>query len=481
VTGFSVGEGALVGETYRVEARLGRGGMGEVWRVRHERTGASYALKLLNADFAAVPGLLTRFQREAEITSSLNHPNLIRVFDFNLLPDGRPYLVMELLEGRELAGVIRDDGGRCAVGRVVGLVGQMAMGLAAAHARGIVHRDLKPANVFVTPLPGSTRELVRILDFGISKVSDGRNHLTATSTIMGTPNYMSPEQARGQTDQIDATTDQWALAAMAYEMLAGRMAFFNEEGPLQVLMAVVNDEPPTFRAIGAKVPPAVEAVIRRGLAKKKSDRFPSVAAFATSLKRAARDAGVDLAEGDFDDGGADAPTGGGAVFAAPGAPPTTLQHATGQRFGFTKLLDTSGPRHPVDAPDSPRRARRGAVVAVVAGVIASGALVLVLTGRLALPLPLRAVTPPPTGAGAPAPAVPALPPPAPRAAVAPLVAPPPAAAAPVVDEPAAPAVPKTNAAAASASRKPASEPASHYRPRKRSTHGAPKRILNEDI
>src|SRR5204863_6011867 len=175
------------------------------------RTGAPVALKVLSAEYAGQAELLARFQREAQIASSLNHPNIARVFDFDRLPDGRPYLAMELLEGRELTELIREAGGPLPLPRVLPVIEQAALGLAAAHARGIVHRDLKPGNVFVTPLPGSDRELVRVLDFGISKVRDALTKLTRAAAIMGTPNYMSPEQARGDSENVDATTDQWAL------------------------------------------------------------------------------------------------------------------------------------------------------------------------------------------------------------------------------------------------------------------------------
>jgi tRNA A-37 threonylcarbamoyl transferase component Bud32 len=506
----SLEQNALVGGTYRVTGRLGQGGMGDVFRVRHERTGASYALKVLNSDLAAVPELLSRFQREAEVTSSLNHPNLVRVFDFDRLPDGRPYLVMELLEGDELTGVIRNAGGRLPLGRVVNLIGQMAMGLAAAHERGIVHRDLKPSNVFVTPLPGSKQELVRILDFGISKVSGGPSQLTRTSAIMGTPNYMSPEQARGQTSEIDHATDQWAVAAMAYEMLAGRLAFLNEEGPLQVLWAVVNDEPPTLRSLGVEAPAGIEAVIGRGLAKDKRQRFESVTAFSRALTKAARDGGVGLAEADADQqlfqpgdtlvapsrpsapGLPDAPGKPGLGSAAP--LPTTLGQGTGERV-LTGVADDGDD----DGDGGPRRRPLvGVGMGIGVGVAAIGAIVFLLNGNHKAPLAPPSAAPQ-AAAGAPeAPApgkpqdpAPAAPSAAPTNSPPPLASPTPPASptpqaspAPAVKraEREAPPVRETATGREPSVARPTPRPAHRdVSQRKRRTEDAPKRVINEDL
>jgi serine/threonine-protein kinase len=280
---------SVLSGTYRVVRTIGRGGMGEVYEVRHLRTKAPLALKVLMADSRMPQQLFQRFRREAEITSNLNHPNIVRVFDFDNLPDGRPFLVMELLEGRELTRLL-EPGKPLPPAEVVAIVQQIAQGLSAAHERGIVHRDLKPGNIFMMTMPGGGRELVKLLDFGISKVRGGVSNLTRTDTIMGTPHYMSPEQASGRTDEADGRTDQFALASITYEMLSGRMAFPGDAAP-SVLYRVVHEQPPKLRSWVAELPSTLENVVNRGLAKRPDDRFATVTAFTEALAQAAEGIG----------------------------------------------------------------------------------------------------------------------------------------------------------------------------------------------
>jgi predicted Ser/Thr protein kinase len=277
--------GEEVSQTYRVVRRIGEGGMGEVYEVRHLRLSGRYALKVVSADGPKTADGFRRFQREAEVTSQLRHPNIVQVVDFSRLPDGAPYLVMEYLDGQELASVIAREG-RFSPARVVSYAKQIAAGLAAAHEKGIVHRDLKPQNLFVLEVIGHTGELVKIVDFGISKVKDASTHLTRPAAIIGTVHYMSPEQARGLVDEIDGRTDQFALAAIVYELLLGKMAFPGEAMP-SILYKVVNEEPFALRPEGTgSLPPAVADVLRRGLAKSKDARYPSVLDFADALEQA---------------------------------------------------------------------------------------------------------------------------------------------------------------------------------------------------
>src|SRR5688572_16605042 len=166
----------LLNGIYQLVRQLGAGGMGEVWEARHVRTKGRVALKLLLPEMGRYEEALTRFQREVEITSGINHPNIVRVSDADKLPDGRPYLVMEFLEGHDLSSVAA-TGKPLALALALEIVEQVAIGLQAAHERGIVHRDLKPANLFVVPLPGTARVLIKILDFGISKALDAMNPL----------------------------------------------------------------------------------------------------------------------------------------------------------------------------------------------------------------------------------------------------------------------------------------------------------------
>ncbi|HXU83241.1 MAG TPA: serine/threonine-protein kinase, partial [Polyangia bacterium] len=191
------------------------------------------------------------------MTSGLRHPNIVSVVDYNTTPDRRPYLVMEFLEGTELTAEIK----RCApmpMGRVLDLVGQITSALAAAHARKIVHRDLKPQNLFLVKVPGEEREIVKVMDFGISKVREATTQLTQDTAIMGTPQYMAPEQAQGRLAEIDERSDQFALGAITYELLAGCAAFRGGTIP-SLLYQVVHEDPDPIRAYNPEVPPAVEA------------------------------------------------------------------------------------------------------------------------------------------------------------------------------------------------------------------------------
>jgi serine/threonine protein kinase len=278
----------VVSGIYRVVRLLGVGGMGEVWEARHERTKGRVALKLLLPDMGRHSDVLQRFQREVEITSGLNHPNIVRVSDADKLPDGRPFLVMEFLDGHDLAHFI---GRPMPLAEVIEIIEQTALGLHAAHGHGVIHRDLKPANIFLVPLPGTSRSLVKILDFGISKAVDRLSKLTQTRTLMGTPYYMAPEQATGGGAAMDARADQFSLAAIAYEMVTGRMAF-EGDGMANVLYKVVNEAPPTFASLGIDpLPlPAVEAAVMRGLSKSANDRFATVLEFSDAVKRAGNSA-----------------------------------------------------------------------------------------------------------------------------------------------------------------------------------------------
>jgi serine/threonine-protein kinase len=276
--------GQVVADTYRVARRVGIGGMGEIYEATHLRLAGRYALKLLRPEIASNPDALARFEREARVTSALRHPNIVQVVDFSALPGGAAYMVMEFLDGLELAQLIKRTG-PLPLPRVVSQVRQIAAGLTAAHASGVVHRDLKPQNVFVLDVAGHADELIKIVDFGISKVKDVTSTTTASSTLVGTVQYMSPEQARGRVDEIDARTDQFALAAIVYELLVGKDAFTGDSVS-SLLYQIVHEEPAELRDGGA-VPPPVATVLKRALAKDKNRRYASVLAFSAALEEAA--------------------------------------------------------------------------------------------------------------------------------------------------------------------------------------------------
>src|SRR5688500_2759959 len=278
----SLAVGSVVAETYQVTRLLGRGGMGSVWEANHLRLpGKRVAIKVLNTDASADPEALLRFRREAEIASRLGHPNIIEVHDFNLLPGGQPYLVLELLLGESLDARMRR--GPIPPEQVVRIAGQIAGALAAAHRAGVVHRDLKPQNVYLVPRDDEAGgERVKVLDFGISKIRGSQTVKTNDSTILGTPQYMAPEQATGNHAAVDERTDVFALGAMVYEMLAGRPAFTGQSIP-EVVFKVVYEEPPPLGDLVPGLPARVADASGRALAKKQEERFPDVVSFVEEM------------------------------------------------------------------------------------------------------------------------------------------------------------------------------------------------------
>lgn len=278
--------GTTLAGTYSIGRIIGVGGMGEVYEARHARLSGRYAVKVIRGDLVELdPVTVQRFQREAEVMSSLRHPNIVQIIDFDVTPDGSPFIVMEYLEGSDLQARIAQRG-PMPVSEALIIVEQVASALAAAHERGVIHRDLKPANVFLVPLPvvvqGQPTEFIKVLDFGISKVKSAGT-LTGQPRILGTPHYMAPEQARGQSDDMDGRTDQFSLATIIYELLSGRKAFPGDavEG---VLYSVVHEQPASLTPVVGEL---VDAVLRTALAKERSARYTSVTAFVSALRAAA--------------------------------------------------------------------------------------------------------------------------------------------------------------------------------------------------
>lgn len=277
--------GTTLNSTYVVERLLGEGGMGRVYLARHTRIAQKrVAVKVLHAEFSNRPEVLVRFQREAEAAAAISHPNVVAVLDIDKTPRGMPYLVTEYLEGIDLADHLKEVK-RLDVLDAVSITRQLCRGLAAAHARGVIHRDLKPPNVFLVgdfSKGAPARLYAKILDFGLSsfKPDEGSPSLTKTGFIMGTPSYMAPEQARGQ--KVDHRADVYGLGTILYTVLTGR-APFDEESPHATILAVLNDEPPRPRSLMPTIPPHLELVIERAMAKNPSDRYPDMAAFEAAL------------------------------------------------------------------------------------------------------------------------------------------------------------------------------------------------------
>jgi serine/threonine-protein kinase len=274
--------GTVLHDTYRLDALIGQGGMGSVFRATHLRVPRPYAIKVLEARIAEREGAFQRFRREAEVCSRLGHPNIVEVYDFNRTEDGHSYYVMELLEGRDLAQAIADEA-PMPLARVLEILEPVASALLAAHRADVVHRDLKPQNLFLAQKAG--REQAKILDFGISKIVGSVDQQTRSESVMGTPLYMSPEQARGDSKHVDPRADQFALGAIAYEMLSGRRAFKGgDESPFTILYRIVNGEPDQLFEAGEPV----AEVIERALAKDPARRFADVGAFVAALAEAGR-------------------------------------------------------------------------------------------------------------------------------------------------------------------------------------------------
>ena len=273
-TSPSVVTGALLAGKYRVEHVLGEGGMGVVLAATNEALRQKVAIKLLRSGALANAKALGRFEREARAAASLRSNHVARVLDVGKLEDGRPYMVMEHLEGRDLGDVI-DHGVELPVSEAVDYVLQACEAIAEAHAAGIIHRDLKPKNLFLTRTVDG-RPLVKVLDFGISKMEDAAEDmsLTRTTEIIGSPSYMSPEQLRASKG-VDVRTDIWALGVILYELLTKKVPFMAVT--VTELVAVVLTEPvPDLRVDRQDVPAPLAEAIYRCLAKKREERFATV-------------------------------------------------------------------------------------------------------------------------------------------------------------------------------------------------------------
>lgn len=280
--------GQRIAERYLVIRKLGEGGMGDVYLGEHEEIEKRLALKVLKHEYTTRTDVVARFKQEAISASRIKHPNVVDVFDFGQLEDGRFFLAMELLEGKDLADVLADEG-VLSPERGLSIAMQMCRALVAAHAKGVVHRDLKPENVFLSVTEDGT-EVVKLVDFGIAKLRDvtkdgaqaERRKLTKTGMIFGTPEYMAPEQAAGR--NVDDKVDVYATGIILFEMFAGRVPFTGETF-MAVLTAHMTDPVPSIRDFHPKsqVSEALQKAIYRALAKKPTDRHPSMAAFAEAL------------------------------------------------------------------------------------------------------------------------------------------------------------------------------------------------------
>ncbi len=273
---------------YRIEAKIGQGGFGAVYRAMHPLIGKAAAVKVLGRDLSSKPEMVGRFISEARAVNQIRHKGIIDIFAFGSLPDGRQYYVMELLEGTTLDGFMRAKG-PLALQQAIPILRGVARAIDAAHAQGIAHRDLKPENVFLT-FDDEGRAVPKILDFGIAKLlgeSSGATK-TQTGTPMGTPHYMSPEQSRGV--GVDNRTDIYSFGVMAYEMVTGKLPF-DGEAVMDILLKQITQDAPVPSSVRDGLSPSVDAAILHMLAKDASARPASLTAAVDELAEAAAGAG----------------------------------------------------------------------------------------------------------------------------------------------------------------------------------------------
>ncbi|MFY0523213.1 serine/threonine protein kinase [Archangium gephyra] len=283
---------ALIGQVldgrYKIEDVIGQGGMGMVFSATQTSVQRQVAVKTLNPSLAAAPQFFERFRREAEIASRLRHPNVITIYDFGRAQDGTCYYVMELLEGESLRELVKRDG-PMSLRRAVDVIEQACRGLAHAHEQGAVHRDIKPHNIMVQQL--DKRDFVKVLDFGLVKAleAEDEHQLTSTGQVLGTPQYMPPEQAGGE--HVDHRSDLYSMGGVFYYCLTGTSPY-GANTVRKALTAALTQPPPTVAAKrqGAPVPPAVEEFFQKALAREKEDRYQNAQEFIDAMLDAVADA-----------------------------------------------------------------------------------------------------------------------------------------------------------------------------------------------
>jgi len=275
--------GSIVGGTWIMERVLGKGGMGTVWLARHQRlANKRAAIKVLHGT-GLTDEAYVRFAREAEISTKIGHPNIVDVIDLAALDSGEPYIVLEFLQGEVLRDKLRRQA-TLTFDEVCAITRQIGSALLAAHRHEVVHRDLKPENVFLVPSDsgGTIHETVKVLDFGISKLRGSQTVQTQEAVLLGTPQYMAPEQAMGRNNEIDGRSDQFALAVMVYEMLTGAPPWVADT-PIGLLFQIVHSPTPALTAKAPQVPAYAMQALEKALSKKADDRYSDIGDFVAAL------------------------------------------------------------------------------------------------------------------------------------------------------------------------------------------------------
>ena len=365
-----------------LESLIGAGAMGAVYKARHLLLDTVVAVKVMHDEMAKDGTFVERFQREARAASHLDHPNLIRVVDFGMEPDGLLYTVMDYVDGLDLFQTMQRDW-PMSPERIVELLSQTLGAIAVAHDVGIVHRDLKPENIMVSTRvddEGRRLDAVKVCDFGIAQITESRapgtesgRALTCRGSLLGTPQYMSPEQCRG--DALDAGSDLYSVGVILYQLLAGCLPF-QAENPIDVVVMQISIEPTPPTELNPRAPPGLEAVCLKALRKNRAERYATAREMRASLREAIGGTAHDAA-------------------LPPDAEARRIgAHAATQRaFSASLPLRSALPtmpsvRHPPSVPEEApadvlpkRRARRRFVSAVVLGLAVGGAAVFVGRGR----------------------------------------------------------------------------------------------------
>src|SRR4051812_49345084 len=345
----------VLGERYEIGGVLGRGGMAEVHRGRDLRLGREVAVKVLRSDLARDPSFQVRFRREAQAAASLNHPAIVAVYDTGedrTTTGATPYIVMEYVEGETLRDVIRREG-HLPSERAMSLAADICGALDFSHRNGIVHRDVKPGNVMITP-QGS----VKVMDFGIARaVSDSAATMTSTAAVIGTAQYLSPEQARGES--VDARSDVYSMGCLLYELVTGAPPF-SGDSPVAVASQHVREDPRLPSSINRAIPPELDAILLKAMSKNPANRYQSAADMRNDLLRALAGQRVEATPVMGD------------------AEKTTILAATPGGYGY------GDDDHWDDDEDARRRKRRMiTILAVVALLLVAGAIAIAvaLTGK----------------------------------------------------------------------------------------------------
>ncbi len=351
---------------YRVMEQLGRGGMATVYKAYHANLDRHVALKVLHPAFLEDVGFLARFQREARLVAKLEHPNIVPIYDFSEHA-GQPYLVMKFVEGETLkAHLLR---GRLNVEQIWGVVEAVGAGLGYAHKQGILHRDIKPSNVIV-----ATDGQMYLADFGLARIAEMGESTLSGDMIMGTPQYISPEQAMGVKD-LDVRTDIYSFAVMLYEMVVGQVPF-SSDTPFSIIHDHIYSPLPLPKSVNPSIPDEVERVLLKALSKDRDDRYQSVPELVKAFKDAWKEADVDMAEVTMT-----APIRDLKAASAPVPLPASVSPTLAPSQANAAALAQAEPVSNVEAPKPQKKKRKilfyvlGAIAFLCVGLLAIGAII----------------------------------------------------------------------------------------------------------